>query len=380
VLAEPVVARHDLPRFDNAAMDGYAVRAADVEAAGVGEDDAGQGAASILLRVVGDVAAGSHDDPPLGDGEAVRIMTGAPLPSGADAVVPLEHTVEGTAFPADGVVHVMRPAQRGAHVRGVGEEARQGAAVIAAGRVLGPHQLAAAAAAGNAELVVHRAPRIAVLATGSELVAPGHDLARGQISESNSTLLAGLAGSAGGTVLTAGVVGDEPDALHAALGEVQASVDAIVITGGVGAGAYDVVRRTLATVLDFHDVAMQPGRPQAFGRLPGGPIVFGLPGNPVAAAVSFEVFVRPALSRLRGVRGERRTFEGVATAGWRSRGDRAQYLPVIVDGDRVRPAGAARSHFVASLARADAYAVVPVGITEVRAGDRVTVLEATGPQ
>ncbi|GAA4156341.1 molybdopterin molybdotransferase MoeA [Gryllotalpicola daejeonensis] len=370
VLASPVVAAHALPPFDNAAMDGYALRFADVASAAPD--------AAVSVQVVADVAAGSAADPPLAPGEAARIMTGAPMPTDADTVVPLEETTSGSAFPARGCVDVMRAAREGAHVRRAGEEAQAGAVVLDAGVPLGPRQLAAAAAAGSSEVTVHPAPRVAVFATGDELVTPGAPLARGQLWESNSLLLTELVTAAGGSVTHVELARDEREALRARVATVQASVDLIVITGGVGAGAYDVVRQAFGDVLDFREVAMQPGRPQAFGRVGGGPPMFGLPGNPVAAAVSFEVFVRPAIARLRGLTGETRTFTATAAEGWRVRADRQQYLPVIVDGRLVRPAGAGRSHFVARLAQADAYAVVPPGIGDVRAGDAVTVLKATG--
>jgi molybdopterin molybdotransferase len=372
VLAAPIASRHPLPPFDNAAMDGYAVRAAEVAAA--------RADAAVALRVVADIPAGSALDPALAPGEAARIMTGAPMPTDADAVVPLEDTVSGAAFPASGTVQLARSAPEGAHVRRAGEEVRPGKVVLDAGALLSPRRLAAAASAGHAELLAHPAPRVAVLATGDELVAPGSPLARGQLAESNSTLLAALVSAAGGVPVHVEVVGDDPEELRARVAAIAASVELIVIAGGVGTGAYDVVRLAFGDVLAFRHVAMQPGRPQAFGRLPGGPIVFGLPGNPVAAAVSFEVFVRPALARLRGLSGEARSFTAVAAVGWRGRADRQKYLPVIVDGDSVRPAGAGRSHFVASLARADAYAVVPPGVAEVHPGDRVTVLRASGDE
>jgi molybdopterin molybdotransferase len=330
------------------------------------------------VRVVADVAAGRAADPTLAPGEAARIMTGAAMPTDADTVVPLEETASGAAFPARGEIEIMRASRSGAHVRHAGEEADAGAVLIEPGVALNPRGLAAAAAAGRVDVRVHPAPRVAVFATGDELAPPGTPLVRGKLWESNSTLLAGLIAAAGGDVTHVEVARDEPERLRGRVAAVQASVDLVVITGGVGAGAYDVVRQAFDGVLDFHDVAMQPGRPQAFGRLPGGPVVIGLPGNPVAAAVSFEVFVRPALARLRGVVREHRTFEATAVEGWRTRSDRAQYLPVMVEGAHVRPAGAGRSHFVARLARADAYAVVPTGVSEVRAGDRVTVLRATG--
>jgi molybdopterin molybdotransferase len=297
-------------------------------------------------------------------------------------VVPLEQADSAEHFPSRGSIAVTVTAPAGAHVRRAGEELRRGDAVLTPPLVLDARRLAAAAAAGHAELAVRRAPRVAVFATGDELVPPGTTPVRGQIPESNSTLLAGLVRSAGACVVRVAALGDDPDALRDEVAGVQASVEVIVCTGGVGAGAYDVVRNAFSDVIAFNPVAMQPGRPQAFGRLPGGPVMFGLPGNPVAAAVSFEAFVRPALARLRGLDESDRTIAAIAGDDWPAREDREQYLPVALeptpDGRTVaRPAGAGRSHFVARLADAEGYAIVPLGVSEVRAGDVLRVLPAT---
>lgn len=374
-LAEAVVARHPLPLFDNAAMDGYAVRATDTVTA--------RPDAPVSLRVVADVRAGSDADPAIGRGEAARIMTGAAMPTDADTVVPLEQTQSGVPFPSSGSIVLTRPAGVGAHVRGVGEELRRGDTVLAPPLVLGPRHLAAAAAAGHEEVTVRPAPRVAVFATGDELVPPGAPMGRGRIPESNSTLLAGLVRAAGGHAAYVAALGDDPQALRDEVARVQASVDLIVCSGGVGAGAYDVVRNAFREVIAFERVAMQPGRPQAFGRLPGGPALFGLPGNPVAAAVSFEAFVRPALARLRGLDEPGRAVKAVACEAWAARDDREQYVPVTLEASAdgrllARPAGAGRSHFVAHLADADGYAIVPLGVAEVREGDVLAVLRATG--
>lgn len=285
-LARDVRSATDIPVFDNSAMDGYAVRHGDVAQASPEHP--------VTLRVVADLPAGSPEDPSLAPGAAARIMTGAIVPADADAIVPVEHTdayrTDGSfSAPANpGTVHVtITTAPRpGAHIRRTGEDLHAGDVVLVAGSVLSARHLSAAAAAGHPTLTVHRAPRVAVIATGSELVPPGRPLGRGQIPESNSTLLAALVTEAGGTVERAVTVPDDDDALRAELAAiVAAGVDLVVLSGGVSVGAYDVTKAVLAPLgtVDFVSVAMQPGKPQAFGHLPGGVPVFGLPGNPVSA-------------------------------------------------------------------------------------------------
>lgn len=392
VLAEPLESRFELPRFDDSAMDGYAVRHADVASA--------TESAPVALRVVAEVAAGSPLDPSIGPGEAVSIMTGAPLPSDADTVVRLEHTDGGT----ERVTVTIAPAP-GAHVRRRGEQLAAGAPLLSAGVRLGPRQLAAAAAAGHSELPVRRAPRVAVVSTGTELRPPGSPLARGEIPESNSLLLAGLAGEAGAEIVHAGRVPDDPAALAAELdGCLAARVDLVVLSGGVSVGAHDVVRRTLAPLgtVGFHRVAMQPGTPQAFGTIGEGTPVFGLPGNPGAVAASFEMFVRPALLRLQGAaRLHRPLVDAVVTEAWRTPRDRTQLAPIVFlrPGDgapldegaglaaraagaapRVRPVNpkGAASNATSDLAAAEGYAVVPPGAGPLRIGDIVPVFRV-GP-
>ncbi|MCD2442939.1 molybdopterin molybdotransferase MoeA [Agromyces sp. SYSU K20354] len=379
VLAVDVRSRLDIPLFDNSAMDGYAVRHADVAAASADHP--------VTLRVVAEVAAGSADDPAIGPGEAVHIMTGAPLPSTADAVVPVEHTDAGHSAVA--VTMAPRP---GAHVRRSGEDLHAGDAVLASGVRLTAMRVSALAAAGHALATVHPAPRVGVVSTGSELVAPGHPLARGLIPESNSLLLAGLVREAGGEVVHVTSVPDDESVLDDELARcLDARLDLIVLSGGVSVGAHDVVKATLAQLrtVGFHTIAMQPGKPQAFGMLHRDaetPIpVFGLPGNPVATAVSFEAFVRPALLRLQGAADVHRPrITAVATEGWRVPRAKLQFMPVAVvaaaDGrPRVRPAtrGGSGSHLVGGLAAADGYAIVPAEVDEVRAGDPVTVMLVT---
>ncbi|MGN6221768.1 MAG: molybdopterin molybdotransferase MoeA [Microbacterium sp.] len=375
-LREPVRATVDIPVFDNSAMDGFAVRFADVRDAAAD--------APAVLRVVADLPAGTDADPALGAGEAARIMTGSPVPADADAIVPFEDTEGGLADSLGEVRVVRAPHGPGVHIRRAGEDARVGAEVLPAGVVLGPLQAAAAAAAGVAEVVVARHPRVAVVSTGSELVAPGEPLRRGQIPESNSVLLAGLAADAGAVVVRRDTVADEPALLDALLAEVTApeggAADVVVFSGGVSAGAYEVVKTTLARTMSFTKLAMQPGKPQGFGRLPSGVLLFGLPGNPVSAAVSFEVFVRPALLRLQGrTAPDRRVLSLPAAAGWRTPPGRRQYLPATIDRTdprawRVRPATSGGSHLAGGLGRAEAYAIVPAEVDAVGEGDLVDVM------
>ncbi|MGW6129158.1 molybdopterin molybdotransferase MoeA [Cellulomonas sp. NPDC055163] len=372
VLAEDVTAHEALPRFDNSAMDGYAVRAGDVAGATPGTP--------VHLRVVGDLAAGSDAQPVVGAGEAARIMTGAPLPPGADAIVPVEVTDAGIVE-----VEVREPSPVGRHVRRVGEDVSAGDVVLRAGSELTPYRLAAVASVGRAEVVVHRRPVVVVLATGSELVTPGVAPRRGQIPDSNSYLLAAAAAAAGARVQRLGVVPDDPDLLAEALGAQYPAADLVVTSGGVSVGAYDVVKEVLAPLpgMSFVSVAMQPGKPQGFGLLPDGTPVVSLPGNPVSAFVSFEAFVRPAILRLRGLSGaalERPRLRARVAQGWRSPAGREQHIPVTIvedDGEvLVRPAAArgSGSHLVASLAAADGLAVVPAHVEDVGAGDHVTVV------
>lgn len=376
-LREAVTAAVDIPVFDNSAMDGFAVRFADVTDAAPD--------APATLRVVADLPAGTAADPALAPGEAARIMTGSPVPTAADAIVPFEDTAGGLEDSLGSITVLRTPRSAGAHIRRAGEDARTGDEVLAVGEVLGALQVAAAAAAGVSEVVVSRRPRVAIISTGSELVEPGAPLRRGQIPESNSVLFAALATDAGAEVVRRASVPDEGAVLDDVLAEVTdprspRSADVVVFSGGVSAGAYEVVKTTLARTMTFSKVAMQPGKPQGFGRLPTGALLFGLPGNPVSAAVSFEVFVRPALLRLQGRRVlGRPTLTLAAGAGWRTPPARRQYLPVTIDRSdprawRVLPATSGGSHLAGGLGRAEAYAVVPAEIDAVADGDLVDVM------
>lgn len=364
VLADDLRTDEPLPRWDNSAMDGYAVRHADV------------GALPVTLRVVADLPAGSADEPVVVAGTAARIMTGAPVPAGADTIVPVELTDAGTA-----TVLVRDAPAPGTHLRRAGEDAVPGDVVVAAGTLLGPAAVAAVASLGRATVRVHRRPRVAVVSTGDELVPPGSPLRRGQIPDSNSWLLAAAVREAGGVAVRIGPVPDDVDALRELL--LGLDVDAIVTSGGVSVGAYDVVKAALIDqpAVEFVAVAVQPGKPQGLGRLPDGTPIYTLPGNPVSSFASFEMFVRPALLRMRGLADvERPTVVAVADDTWTTPPGRAQLMPVRwVGPDRVVRATArgSGSHLVARLALAEGLAVIPAEVSQVSAGDPITVLRVS---
>lgn len=392
-LADDVRTTEALPRWANSAMDGYAVRRADL--LGASEEH------PVTLWVVADLPAGASADPRIDPGTAARIMTGAPVPTDADAIVPVEHTDGGTLS-----VTVRKEPAEGAHVRRPGEDAAEGDLVVAAGTVLGPAHVSACASVGQATVTVHRRPRVAVVSTGDELVTPGEPLGRGTLPDSNSWLLAAAVRDAGADAIRLGPVGDDPAVLRALLDELDAGthpsgpVDAVVTSGGVSVGAYDVVKAALLDEpgVEFVPVAVQPGKPQGLGRLRHGTPVFALPGNPVSSFVSFELFVRPALRRAAGASEvERPAVVAVVDDAWRTPPGRAQVMPVrfaaperdargLVLGVPVAPEADARptvrratpggsgSHLVARLALADGLAVVPEAVEEVRAGDLLTVL------
>lgn len=368
-LAEDILALVDVPGFDNSAMDGYALHQADAAAAAPD--------APISLRVVADLPAGSAVDPKLGTGEAARIMTGAPVPSDADCIVPIEDTDEGTEM-----VLIHRAPEPAAHIRRAGSDIRAGKPVLPSGRILGARDLAAAAAVGASSLLVHPAPRVGVLSTGTELRAAGEQLERGQIHDSNSVLLAAAVTECGGVPVPLGSVPDDEDALRSTFERYTPMVDVFVTSGGVSVGAYDVVKAVLAPLgVWFGPVRMQPGKPQGFGQWVDGTPIFALPGNPVSVFVSFEEFVRPALLKLQGHdEFHRPSVRATVTEGWRCPAGRTQFMPAVVerhpDGAvTVRPAssGGSGSHLVASLSGANALATVPENATEVRAGDLVDV-------
>lgn len=373
VLATEIVARENVPNFDNSAMDGYAVRRADTAGA--------SSTHPVTLRVVADLPAGSGEDPGLAEGEVARIMTGAPVPADADSIVPVEDTDGGTD-----TVQIYATPAASAHIRPSGTDVAPGDLIVPAGKTLTSRDLAAAIAGGEHSLEVYPAPRVGVLSTGTELKVAGTPLERGHIHDSNSTLLAAAVTECGGIPVQLGSVPDDPEVLRRTLEEAVGRVDAFVTSGGVSVGAYDVVKEVLAPRgIWFGPVRMQPGKPQGFGawideagkETP----IFALPGNPVSVFVSFEAFVRPALLAMQGhTQLDRPVHRAVATEGWRCpTGRRQQYMPATVEqtesGYTVRPAssGGSGSYLVASLARANALATVSEETTEVRTGDTVTV-------
>ncbi|RBY91639.1 molybdopterin molybdenumtransferase MoeA [Blastococcus sp. TBT05-19] len=366
LLARDVVAQVPLPGFDNSAMDGYAGRWAEL---------AGADGGPVRLPVAEDVPAGRGDVVPLAPGTVHRIMTGAPLPPGADVVVPVELTDGGTD-----VVEVRDRPPVGSHLRGAGEDIAAGTVALSAGSPLGAAQLGLAAAVGVTELTVRRRPRVLVLSTGSELVAPGEPLARGQIYESNSVLLAAAVEEAGGIPRRLHFVPDDVDQFLTTVRAELATADLLITSGGVSAGAYEVVKdafRSLGTV-EFGKVGMQPGGPQGAGTVDGVPVIT-LPGNPVSAFVSFEVFVRPALRRALGhAFPDRLRAPARLTGALRSPAGKRQFLRGRYDGGEVSQVGGPGSHLVAHLARANCLVVVPEDVTELPAGAAVDVVLIEG--
>lgn len=371
ILAEPVRSQGDIPAFDNSAMDGYALRWP--------EDDP---PLPLRLRVVADVAAGSALDPPLGKCECARIMTGAPVPSAADTVVPVEQT-NATEVGSLLSVNELPSQGRGAHIRRAGEDTAAGQVVLAAGTHLTSAGVAAACAAGVGTVAVRRAPVVSVLATGDELVTPWAEklLQRGQIYESNTAYLAAAASGLGAQVRCFGPLPDQVEPFREGLRQAAEGVDLVVLTGGVSVGAYDVVRQGLAERAQFVNVRIQPGKPQGFAPppTPGAAPIVCLPGNPVSVAVSFTVFVAPMLRRLQGLPEPQPTFARVEQ-GWKSPAGKQQFLPAHswVGPDavrRVQPAhaGGSASHLVTSLATADCLAQVDEQVTQVHPADVLPV-------
>ncbi|RJQ82656.1 molybdopterin molybdenumtransferase MoeA [Pseudonocardiaceae bacterium YIM PH 21723] len=360
-LGEDLLSPLDLPPFDNSAMDGYAVRAADLVTAGPEQP--------VRLPVTADIPAGRSDIPELEPGTAHRIMTGAPLPPGADSVVPVELTDAGTAE-----VTFTAPATVAAHIRTRGDDVHQGDRVLRHGDSLSPSRLGLAAAVGQAELRVHRRPRVLILSTGSELREPGAELLPGQIYESNSVMLAAAVREAGCEAEVLRFVPDDVDRLHAALAEHLTDKDLLLTSGGISAGAYEVVKDALTGPdVEFAKVAMQPGMPQGCGHYRGVPVVT-LPGNPVSALVSFEVFVRPALRACAGHRTTRRpSLLAALTEPVTSRPGRRQFLRGMYSPGTatVTPVGGHGSHLLGKLAAANCLFTVPEETTALHLGEQV---------
>lgn len=393
VLVDDVTVPVTLPPFDNSSMDGYAVRVTDVSGASERYP--------AVLTVVGDVAAGQGDLLHVGPGQAARIMTGAPLPPGAEAVVPVEWTDGGLGGgPVDtmrarsldprgatGQVQVHRPAEAGAHVRAAGSDVKAGERALEAGTVLGPPQIGLLAAVGLGTVRVRPRPRVVVVSTGSELTQPGERLDRGRIYDSNSFALTAAARDAGAIAYRVGAVTDDADTLRATIEDQLVRADLMITTGGVSVGAYDVVKEALSRFgdedepgsgIDFRKLAMQPGKPQGFGSIGHDHIpLLAFPGNPVSSYVSFELFARPAIRMLMGLpevhrpatRAVLRTEKALTSPAARRQFLRGRYA----DGE-VAPVGGAGSHLVGALARADALIVVPEDVTSLEPGSEVDVV------
>ena len=364
VLAEDVHSEGDLPAFDASAMDGYATQAGP----------------AAELDVVGEARAGQPATGAVGPGEAVRVSTGAAIPEGADAVVPIER-VEVAAGDgrgeAGGRIRVPDRAP-GDHIRGAGEDVPAGDLVLRAGRRIGPAELAMLAAVGRGEAACRAVPRVAIVATGDELVDPGAPLGPGQVRDSNGPALAALAVRAGARVVRRARAADERAATMDALAEALDTADVVCVSGGVSVGEHDHVKAALASLgveRRFWGVSLKPGKPTWFGTL-GPRLVFGLPGNPVSAAVTFRLFLGPALARLAGARdvlGRRVPAvldEPVARHGTCEQAVRVS-TEAGADGLRARPTGPQGSHILSSLLDADALLLVAPGEGELPAGERV---------
>ncbi|HEX6029932.1 MAG TPA: gephyrin-like molybdotransferase Glp [Tepidiformaceae bacterium] len=382
VLAEAVVAPFDIPPLDNTAMDGYAVRAADTE--GASESRPRE------LRVVADLAAGYVLDTPVGAGEAVRIMTGAPMPPGADSIVPFEETDEplrevGAAPQKTGSVRVFKAANVGANIRYRAEDVKAGQTVIEAGRVLRPSEAGVLASVGLAEILVYRRPVVAILSTGDEITEPGRPLAPGRIYDANAYSIAALVRNYGGVPKLLGIAHDTVEDLTAKIRE-GLSADMIVTSAGVSRGDFDVVKDVLARegAIDFWTVRMRPGKPLAFGAFnaPDGRRVphLGLPGNPVSSMVSFELFGRPAIFTMLGRSDwERPVIKAVARERIRNEDGRRFYARCIVsegeDGrmyaDLTGPQG---SGILTSMSAANALTIISENVTEANAGEEIDVM------
>ena len=367
VLASNVTAELDIPPFSSSGMDGFAVRASDVAAASRDQP--------VALNVVGRAPVGRHPEATVGIGEAVQIATGAPVPAGADTIVPIEH-----AAPEGDVVHVLRPFEEGSFVRPSGQDVRSGALLVPAGRRLSAAELGLLATSGHASVLVYPRPRVVVLSTGDELVEPGRPAPFGMIRDANSYTLFGAIKEVGAVPYVGGIVRDDAESLKEAVLGLITRADCFISSGGVSVGERDVVKRAFFRrgEIDFYRVAMQPGMPQAFGFVEEVPY-FGLPGNPVSTFVSYEVFIRPALLKMMGRRdvfrpeiwavlendlvGPKEKIQFARVRVWRERG---QW--------RAAGTGPSASNLLGTVSKANGLAIVPIGTDTAPAGSRVRVM------
>jgi molybdopterin molybdotransferase len=367
VLAAEVVSEFDMPSFSSSAMDGFAVRASDVSEATLDEPTA--------LRIVGRVLAGHQPEATVGGGEAVRIATGAAIPAGADAVVPIEQCLIQGEF-----VQILRAFDEGAHIRPAGQDVRLGEVLVPRGRRLSAPEMGLLAASGHATASVHPRPRVVVLSTGDELVEPGRPAPFGMVRDANSFTLYGALREAGAVPYLGGIIRDDAEAMKEAVLGFSTRADCFISSGGVSVGEKDVVKMAFFKRgdIDFYKVAMQPGMPQAFGRIDGVPY-FGLPGNPVSVFVSFEVFIRPALLKMTGRRdifrpeiwavleqdltGPRNRTQFARVRVWRAHGEW-----------RAASTGGSGSNLLSTVSRANGLAIVPAGADTAKAGSRVKVM------
>ncbi|MDQ3943910.1 MAG: molybdopterin molybdotransferase MoeA [Actinomycetota bacterium] len=370
--AAPLRATWDVPPFPNTGMDGYAVRAADT--AGASPES------PVRLVVVDELPAGRAPTVPVEAGQAIRIMTGAPIPAGADGIV----MVEETAVDGDGVL-VRREVGAGDHIRPAGGDLRAGAAAFPAGTVLTPAHLGVVASLGHATVPVVRRPRVAVMSTGDELTPPGEPLSPGRITDTNRLMLCALVTQTGCQAVDLGIARDDETVIRERLEHAVGTCDSLVTTGGVSMGEYDLVKKVLDEMgaLNWWQVAIKPAKPLAFGLVEGRP-VFGLPGNPVSSHVSFELFARPALLQMMGHPWRfRPVVEAVAEHDMRRRRDGKLHL------DRVRvrredsrlvaaSTGVQASNVLSAMALANALALIPDG-EGLTAGDLVQVMLLDAP-
>jgi molybdopterin molybdotransferase len=385
VLAEEIQSDIDIPPFDNSAMDGYAVRSADIVGAAP--------ASPVNLAVIGSVAAGYVVGMQVEPGTAVRIMTGAPMPAGADAVVPYEDTSDFDRSKEERLdtpatqIWVRRAVQAQDHVRPAGEDVRLGELVMAPGRVVRPQEIGVLASLGRESILVHRRPRVAILATGDELLEIHEPLAPGKIRNSNEYTNAALVTRTGGVPIRLGIARDTKDDLTAKIRlGLERGADLFLTSGGVSVGDYDVVKDVLGTEgeIQFWQVCMKPGKPLAFGLLPGDVPLIGLPGNPVSAMVSFEQFARPAILKMLGHTDlDKPMVQAIIDEPLTNSGRRG-YVRVVVtrrqDGFHASTTGEQGSGVLTSMAKANGLAIVPEGERHVEAGSELSVQMLDWPE